>query len=65
VQLLASLADALLARAEGAEVLGADRRHVLVQLKRDAARGLAADRDIKEHLRVRHFLVAAHTHCQL
>lgn len=45
---LASLADALLASAEGPEVLGRLGDDVIVQLKGDAASWLSTDGDVEE-----------------
>lgn len=48
VQRLARLADALLARAEGPEVLGSLWHDVIVQFKRDAPSRFAPNGDIEE-----------------
>jgi hypothetical protein len=50
VQRLARLADALLARAQRAKVLGRLGRHVGKQLKLDAAGLGVGNGDVKEHL---------------
>ena len=54
VQRLATLADTLLARAKGAEVLARLGRRVRVQVEDDAPGGRAVNLDVEEHLLVRH-----------
>lgn len=55
MQRLAAPADAFLAGAEGAEVLGGSWSCVSVQLHHNPTGGSTADGDIEEDPRVRHF----------
>lgn len=53
VEGLAALAQALLASAEGAEVLSRLRHDIVVELEGNAAGGLLADGDVEEDLAAR------------
>jgi hypothetical protein len=62
VQRLALLADALLARAERAEVLGRLGHRLAVESHDDAASSFAADRHVEEHLVRHHGALGRHRH---
>lgn len=68
MQGLAGLAQALLAGAEAAEVLGRLGDEVVVELHGNTACGLTADCDIKEHARARRLVLGSlggHCDCVL